>query len=102
MSDTIIAIVPATSDLESVQASLSPTGVDVKFSHSFEEALRFLGDGSTPVFFCDQENRKSWREPMLRLLQSGAACRVVLLSTLAEELRFAESCAAHSSTAITV
>ncbi len=102
MSDTIIAVVPATSDLESVQESLSPTGVNVKFIQSFEEALRLLGEGSTPVFFCEEENRKSWREPALRLLQSGAASRVVLLSTLAQELSVAESCAAYSGTAITV
>ena len=102
MSDSIIAVVPATSDIETVQESLSPNGVEVQFINSFEEALRLLSGGSTPVFFCDAANGKTWREPMLRLLQSGRASRVVLLSTLSDEHTFAESPSAYSSTAITI
>jgi hypothetical protein len=93
MSDSIIAVVPATSNVETVQESLtldSPSGAEVQFINSLEEALRLLANGSTPVFFCDSENRKSWREPMLQLLQSGRVSRVVLLSTLSQEPAFAE------------
>jgi CheY-like chemotaxis protein len=85
MSDSIIAVVPATSDVDSVQQCLSPEGVSVKFVNSLEEALRLLAAGSTPVFFCDTHDRTSWREPITRLLRSGTANRVVLLSTLAGE-----------------
>jgi len=102
MSDSIIAVVPATSNVETVQESLSPNGVEVQFINSFEEALRLLSGGSTPVFFCDADNRKLWREPMLQLLHSGRASRIVLLSTLSDEHAFAGSPAAYSSTMITV
>jgi hypothetical protein len=102
MSDSIIAVVPATSNVETVQESLAPSGAKVKFIKSLEEALRLLSDGSTPVFFCDTENSKPWREPILRLLQSGAASRVVLLSTLSEERSFIESPSIYSRSAITV
>jgi hypothetical protein len=102
MSDSIIAVVPATSDVGTVQETLSPNGANVQFINSLEEALRLLSDGSTPVFFCDAENKKLWREPILRLLQSGTASRVVLLSTLSEERCFVESQSTYSRTAITV
>jgi len=102
MSDSIIAVVPLTSDVDTVQESLSPKGVEVKFINSFEEALRLLSGGSTPVFFCDVENRKLWRDPMLRLLQSGAASRVVLLSTLATEEGFADAVSTYSGSAAMV
>jgi hypothetical protein len=102
MSDSIIAVVPVTSDVDTVQESLSPKGVEVEFINSFEEALHLLSRGSTPVFFCDVDNRKSWRDPMLRLLQSGAASRVVLLSTLATEDGFADVVSTYSGSPVTV
>jgi hypothetical protein len=101
MSDSIIALVPVTSDVDTVQETLSPKGVKVKFINSFEEALRLLSGGSTPVFFCDVENRRTWREPILRLLQSGSASRVVLLSTLAAEDGFAGAISRFSGSAVT-
>jgi hypothetical protein len=102
MSDSIIAVVPATSDVETVQESLLPRGVEVQFINSFQEALRLLADGSTPVFFCDEANRGSWRDPMLRMLQSGSASRVVLLSTLADDNSFGPISSSYSGSAMAV
>lgn len=86
MSDSIIAVVPTTSDADSVQASLSPAGLDVTFIHSLEEALRLLSSGSPQVFYCDERYRNSWREPILGMLQSKAVSQVVLLSHRAREI----------------
>jgi hypothetical protein len=102
MSDSIIAVVPATSDPETVQENLTLDGVDVEFINSLEEALRLLSNGSTPVFFCDSENLSVWRNPMVQMLRSGRASRVVLLSTLSQEHSFASSAAGASSTTITL
>jgi hypothetical protein len=85
MSDSIIAVVPGAADVDAVQRSLSPDGIDVQFIRSLEEGLRLIAAGSTPVYVCDPQKRASWREPILRLLRSGAASRVVLLSRMASE-----------------
>jgi DNA-binding NtrC family response regulator len=100
MPESIIAVVPATSDVETVQENLTLDGVETQFINSLEEALHLLSRGSTPVFFCDSDNQSAWRSPMLQMLRSGRASRVVLLSTLAQEHSFASSAA--YSTAITV
>jgi hypothetical protein len=102
MSDSIIAVVPATSDVETVQGCLMPKDAEVQFVNSFQEALRLLAEGSTPVFFCDEANHGSWQEPMLRMLQSGRASRVVLLSNLADDRRFGETPSRYSSSTITI
>jgi hypothetical protein len=86
MSDTMIALVPADSTVDSVQRALSHDGVPVEFVQSMEEALRLLSAGDTPVFFCDSSDRPAWRDPMVKLLRSGKATRVVMLSTIADEM----------------
>jgi CheY-like chemotaxis protein len=86
MSDSIIALVPMDSTVDSVQSALSPDGEQVEFVQSMEEALRLLSAGQTPVFFCDSTDRPAWRDQIVRLLRSGKATRVVLLSTVADEV----------------
>ena len=84
MSDSIIAVVPDHSKLDSIQASLSTEGVHVQFIRSLEEALKLLVEGHTPVYVCDSE-RGNWRESIARLLRTRQASRVVLLSRMADE-----------------
>src|SRR5579863_8277321 len=86
MSDSMIALVPADSTVDSVQHALSLDGVAVEFVQCMEEALRLLSAGETPVFFCDSTDRPAWRDPMVKLLRSGKATRVVMLSTIADEV----------------
>ena len=87
MSDSIIAVVPGSTDVDvdTVQRSLSPEGVNVQFIRSLEEGLRLIAAGHTPVYVCDPQKRAAWHEPIMRLLRSGAASRVVLLSRMMNE-----------------
>jgi hypothetical protein len=84
MSDSIIAVVPKTANLDSIQNSLSPQGLNVRFSRSFEDALGLIASGSARIFLCSSEDEKSWKEPILRMLACGLADRIVLLSQLAD------------------
>ncbi|GEM_PF-4482970 len=86
MSDSIIVLVPADSTVDAVQHALSLDGTPVEFVQSMEEALRLLSAGETPVFFCDSTDCPAWRDPIVKLLRSGKATRVVMLSTIADEM----------------
>ncbi len=85
MSDSVIAVVPNASDFDPIQATLSTEGIHVQLIRSFEEALKLLSVGRTPVYVCDPRNGGTGQESMLRMLRTREVSRVVLLSRLADE-----------------
>jgi hypothetical protein len=85
MSDSVIAVMPNSSDFDPIQKTLSTEGIHVQLIRSFEEALRLLAVGRTPVYVCDPRNDRAGQDSILRMLRTREVSRVVLLSRLADE-----------------